>query len=74
MKYDYLISNEFHISVSSFHATQDSCLGADNGDVYVELCNLRPTFWERSFLHISITSSRSFLHNGIWYVGTFVTN
>jgi hypothetical protein len=68
------MSNEFHISVSSFHATQDSCLEADNGDVHVVLCNPRHTFWERSFLHISITSRRSFLHNGIWYVGTFVTN
>ncbi|KAG6771864.1 hypothetical protein POTOM_023257 [Populus tomentosa] len=54
-----------HISVSSFHTTLYSCLGADNGDVYVVPCNLRSTFWERSFLHISITSSRSFLHNGI---------
>ncbi|KAG6769775.1 hypothetical protein POTOM_025437 [Populus tomentosa] len=47
------------------YSKQDLCLGADNGDVYVVLCNLRSTFWERSFLHIFITSSRSFLHNGI---------
>ncbi|CAK7343156.1 unnamed protein product [Dovyalis caffra] len=48
---------------------QNSRPRADNGDVYVILCNLRPTLWERSFLRISITSSRSILHNGIWICG-----
>lgn len=45
---------------------QDPCLGADNGDVYATLCNLQSALWKRSFLCISVTASRGFLHNRIW--------